>query len=64
MKQARRGRQNRDFVLDWRWGLSGQWDGDEEQKQIAHERLRSVGGFDYYPAQNEAAQTLSPGPLG
>jgi len=35
MKQARRGRRNRDFVLDRRWGLSGQRDATRAEANSA-----------------------------
>src|SRR3989442_11609106 len=51
----------RNLVLDWGWGLSGHRKGGEQHEQVAHERLREGDSVTYYTAQNEAAQTLSPG---
>src|SRR2546422_15020 len=60
VEQPRRGRWHRDFVLDAHAALRGERHGDAENEQLTHEPLPEDVETCGYPAQNEAAQTVSP----
>src|SRR5947208_7763161 len=53
---TRRGRRNRNFVLDW--GLGGQPNGDEQHDQVAHERLREGEGVTTTPRKTKRPRRL------
>src|SRR5207302_4684236 len=58
VEQTRRRRWNRYFVLDRRWRLCGQRNGDEQHEQVAHERLRRFEGVTTTPRKTKRPRRL------